>query len=152
MRILKGQCWSACLLFLALFARTDAAQPSPAGLRPASSKLNVLFIAVDDLRPELSCYGSLIVRSPNIDALAARGMIFTRAYCQQAVCTPSRTSVLTGRRPDTTRVYTLRKHFRDTIPDVVTLPEYFKQQGYHTQSFGKIYHGGRMEDPQSWKR
>jgi arylsulfatase A-like enzyme len=111
-------------------------------------KLNVLFIAVDDLRPELGCYGGM-AKSPNLDALAAKGLIFNRAYCQQAVCSPSRTSLLTGRRPDTTKIYDLETHFRDTIPDVVTLPQYFKQNGYHTQAFGKIYHGN-LDDKQSW--
>ena len=110
--------------------------------------MNVLFICIDDLRPELGCYGSPI-KSPNIDALAARGLVFNRAYCQQAVCSPSRTSMLTGRRPDTTKVYDLETHFRTTIPDVITLPQWFKQHGYHTQSFGKVYHG-KLDDPPSW--
>ncbi|MDB6028129.1 MAG: Choline-sulfatase [Verrucomicrobiales bacterium] len=115
----------------------------------AEKKLNVLFIAIDDLRPELGCYGVKGIKSPNIDALAKRGLLFSRAYCQQAVCSPSRTSLLTGRRPDTTRIYNLEDHFRDTIPDVVTLPQHFKNNGYFCQSFGKIYHGG-LDDPKSW--
>ena len=112
---------------------------------------NVLFIAVDDLRPQLGCYGDEVVHSPNLDRLAASGLVFTRAYCQQAVCSPSRTSLLTGRRPDTTRVYDLETHFRDTIPNVVTLPQQFKAHGYHTQAFSKIYHGG-LDDAPSWSR
>ncbi len=112
-------------------------------------KPNVLFIAVDDLRPLIGAYGAPVIQTPNIDVLARRGAIFTRAYCQQALCSPSRTSLLTGLRPDTTRVYNLGTHFRATIPDVVTLPQYFKQHGYHSQSFGKIYHGG-MDDAASW--
>ncbi|MBN1488691.1 MAG: sulfatase [Phycisphaerae bacterium] len=115
----------------------------------ASDKLNVLFIAVDDLRPELGCYGITHVKSPNIDKLAQSGIAFNRAYCQQAVCSPSRTSLLTGRRPDTTKVHDLQTHFRGTIPDVITLPQHFKQHGYHTQSLGKIYHGS-LDDPESW--
>ncbi len=115
----------------------------------AKGKYNVLFIAVDDLRPQTGCYGHPMMHTPNIDALARSGTLFNRAYCQQAVCSPSRTSLLTGRRPDTTRIYELQTHFRKTIPDVVTLPEYFKQHGYHTQAFSKIYHGG-LDDPQSW--
>jgi len=112
-------------------------------------KMNVLFIAVDDLRPQLGCYGHSMIHSPNIDRLAATGTLFKRAYCQQAVCSPSRTSLMTGRRPDTTMIYDLRTHFRDTIPDVVTLPEQFKAHGYFTQSMGKIYHV-RLGDEQSW--
>ncbi|MDH7480649.1 MAG: sulfatase-like hydrolase/transferase [Armatimonadota bacterium] len=112
-------------------------------------KYNVLFIAVDDLRPTLGCYGAPVIKTPNIDALAARGTVFTRAYCQQAVCSPSRTSLLTGLRPDSTKVYNLEDHFRKFIPNVVTLPEYFKKHGYHTQAMGKIYHPG-LDDPQSW--
>jgi len=119
---------------------------------------NVLFIAVDDLRPELGCFGKAHVKSPHIDRLAARGMVFRRAYCQQAVCSPSRTSLLTGLRPDSTRVYDLRTHFRKHVPDVVTLPQHFKAHGYHTQAFGKIYHGAfakaystrSLDDPPSW--
>jgi len=114
-----------------------------------TGKYNVLFIPVDDLKPVLGCYGNKTVRSPNIDRLAARGLVFTRAYCQQAVCSPSRTSLLTGRRPDTTRVYDLDTHFRTTIPDVVTLPQQFKIHGYFTQGLSKVYHGG-LDDPQSW--
>ena len=110
---------------------------------------NVLFIAVDDLRPQLGCYGDPLARTPNLDRLASQGTLFNRAYCQQAVCSPSRTSLLTGRRPDTTKIYNLEDHFRDTIPDVVTLPQHFKNNGYHAQAFGKIYHGA-LDDPASW--
>lgn len=121
----------------------------PSSSPAAEQKLNVLFIAVDDLRPQLGCYGDPLVKTPNIDALAATGTIFRRAYCQQAVCSPSRTSLLTGRRPDTTKIYELQTHFRVHLPDVVTLPQHFKNAGYRAQSFGKIYHGG-LDDPQSW--
>ena len=114
-----------------------------------SKKYNVLFIAVDDLRPELGCYGNKVLKSPNIDKLANQGLLFNRAYCQQAVCSPSRTSLLTGRRPDTTKVYDLETHFRTTIPDVVTLPQYFMQNGYHTAGLSKIYHGS-LDDAKSW--
>ena len=116
----------------------------------ATDKLNVLFIAVDDLRPELGCYGNPIIKSPNIDKLASRGLVFNRAYCQQAVCSPSRTSLLTGRRPDTTKVYDLETHFRDKIPDVVTLPQLFMQNGYHSQGLSKIYHGS-LDDGKSFQ-
>lgn len=131
------------LMVFLCFGQIASAQQAPA-TRP----MNVLFICIDDLRPELGCYGSPI-KSPHIDALAARGLVFNRAYCQQAVCSPSRTSMLTGRRPDTTKIYDLETHFRATIPDVITLPQWFKQHGYHTRSFGKVYHG-KLDDPPSW--
>ncbi len=113
---------------------------------------NVLFIAVDDLRPALGCFGDEVVVTPHIDQLAERGTVFTKAYCQLAVCSPSRLSLLTGRRPDTIRVWDLNTHFRKAIPDVVTLPQLFRNHGYHTQSIGKIYHGGGApsQDPPSW--
>ncbi len=116
---------------------------------PPKPALNVLFIAVDDLRPALSCSGDSYAKTPNIDAWAKRGTVFERAYCQQAVCSPSRSSLLTGCRPDTTKVYDLVTHFRDKIPDVVTLPQHFKDNGYHARGIGKIYHGG-YNDEKSW--
>lgn len=112
-------------------------------------KHNVLFIAVDDLRTTLGCYGAPVIKTPNIDALAASGTVFSRAYCQQALCSPSRTSLLTGRRPDTTKIYDLTEHFRKYLPDVVTLPQYFKEHGYVTEGLSKIYHPG-LDDPASW--
>ncbi len=122
---------------------------APAVARSARGRPNVLFIAVDDLRPELGCYGKKHVLSPNIDRLAAAGTVFDRAYCQQAVCSPSRTSLLTGCRPDTTRVYDLVTHFRKSLPDVVTLPQHFKNSGYHVAGLSKIYHG-TLNDERSW--
>ena len=121
--------------------------------RGAPDQPNVLFIAVDDLRTSLGCYGDTLVKSPNIDRLAATSRRFTRAYCHQAVCGPSRTSILTGRLPDNTRVWHNRNLFRDTLPDLVTLPQYFKNHGYHAQSLGKVFSGRNREaelDPQSW--
>lgn len=112
-------------------------------------KMNILFIAVDDLRTELGCYGVEQIKTPNIDRLAKEGTVFNRAYCQQAVCSPSRTSLLTGLRPDATKIYDLKTHFRSTVPDVITLPQHFKNQGYYTQSFGKIFHNG-LDDAPSW--
>lgn len=126
-----------------------AAAPAP---RP-----NVLFIAADDMRADLGCYGSTEAKTPALDALAHRGVLFERAYCQQAVCNPSRASIMTGRRPDTLKVWDLRTHFRQHLPEVVTLPQHFKQQGYTTIDIGKIFHnesGTRppvpFNDPRSW--
>ena len=118
----------------------------------AAKRPNVLFVAIDDLRPALGCYGDETAVTPNIDRLASRGTLFRRAYCQQAVCSPSRLSLLTGRRPDTIRVWDLATHFRDALPNVVTLPQHFKNHGYHTRSIGKIFHGGGKpaKDPPSW--
>jgi len=115
----------------------------------APKKLNVLFISVDDLRPALACSGDPHARTPHIDRLARNGTAFTRAYCQQAVCSPSRSSLLTGRRPDSTRVYDLVTHFRSALPDVVTLPQFFRLNGYHVHGIGKIYHSG-YDDKLSW--
>ena len=125
------------------------ALPAAIAADVASSQPNILFIAVDDLRPELGCYGRDDIRSPNIDRIAAQGMVFNRAYCQEAVCSPTRSSLLTGARPDTTRVWDLKTHFRTALPDVVTLPQLFKDNGYFVQGMGKLYHGG-FNDPQSW--
>ncbi len=130
------------LLSLAQLAQLAFAQQPAA--RP-----NVLFFAIDDLRTDIGCYGHAEAKTPNIDALAKLGMIFRRAYCQQAVCSPSRTSLLTGLRPDSTKVYDLQTHFRDTIGDVVTLPQHFKNHGYHVVGMGKIFHGG-LDDAASW--
>jgi iduronate 2-sulfatase len=110
---------------------------------------NVLFIAVDDLRPEVNASGSNVIKTPNLDRIAARGTTFDRAYCQQAVCSPSRSSLMTGRRPDATRVWDLETHFRTALPDAATVAQYFKNHGYHSMSMGKIFHGG-FDDPQSW--
>jgi arylsulfatase A-like enzyme len=115
----------------------------------AAEKPNVLFIAVDDLRPEFGAYGADYIHAPNLDRLAKRGVTFDRAYCQQAVCSPSRSSLLTGTRPDTTKVWDLVTHFRKALPDVVTLPQLFNQNGYFVQGMGKLFHGG-FDDPQSW--
>jgi iduronate 2-sulfatase len=115
--------------------------------------LNVLFIAVDDLRPELGCYGAAHMKTPNLDRLASQGMLFERAYCQVAVCNPSRSSVLSGTRPDTTGVLDNQHFMRSNMPDVISLPQHFKNHGYTSLSLGKIFHHSEREpgdDPQSW--
>jgi len=111
--------------------------------------MNVLFIAVDDLRPQLGCYGRDDIISPNIDRLATEGLLFERTYCQQAVCAPSRASILSGMRPDSTRIYDLNTPVRKAMPDVLTLPEHFKKSRYETVSIGKIYHHVQ-DDAQGW--
>jgi arylsulfatase A-like enzyme len=119
---------------------------------PAEARPNVLFIMADDLRPEVAGYGSVAV-TPNLDRLAARGVQFDRAYCQQAVCNPSRSSLLTGRRPDTLRVWSNSVHFREPNPDVPTIPLWFKDHGYQTRCAGKIFHNWHTAvhgDPRSW--
>ena len=139
--------YTTALLLLTTLGCRPASDPVAETNSPAP--LNVLFIAVDDLRPELGCYGKDYIHSPNIDQLAQEGVIFDRAYCQQAVCSPSRTSLMTGLRPDATGVYDLETYFRDTVPNVVTLSQHFKQQGYHTEFWGKIYHAAIL-DSASW--
>ena len=118
----------------------------------AADRPNVLLICVDDLKPILGCYGDQIVKSPNIDQLAARGVRFDRAYCNQAVCSPSRNALLVGLRPQSLGIYDLATNFRKSVPDAVTLPQYFKQHGYRTEAMGKIFHvgHGNHEDTASW--
>lgn len=100
---------------------------------------NVLFIAVDDLKPELGCYGSSKIKSPNLDRLAGEGTVFLKNYCQQAVCGPTRASLLTGFRPDVTKVWDLATQIRTALPDVKTLPQLFRENGYYTAGVGKIF-------------
>jgi iduronate 2-sulfatase len=132
------------VLLLITFCSTCAAR------LPAAERMNVLFFAIDDLRPELACYGHPRIKSPHIDRLAADGLLFERAYCQQAVCAPSRISLLTGLRPDSTGIYDLQHPLRETKPDVLSLPQHFRQSGYETVSLGKIYHHVRDDNRIGW--
>lgn len=106
----------------------------------AADRPNILFIAADDLSSTLGCYGDPIAITPNLDRLAASGVCFERAYHQIPLCNPARASLMTGRRPDHTQVYDLERHFREALPDVVTLPQHFAAAGYFTARVGKIYH------------
>ena len=115
----------------------------------ASKRPNVLFLAVDDLRPELGAYGAEHVKSPRIDELARTGITFTHAYCQQALCNPSRASLMTGLRPDTLRVWDLQTNFRTTVPNAVTIAQAFRASGYYAACIGKIFHN-IFPDDVSW--
>lgn len=102
-------------------------------------KPNIMFIAVDDLKPELGCYGNKLIKTPNIDRLAAKGTVFMKNYCQQAVSGPTRASLMTGKRPDYTKVWDLQTRMRDVNPDILSIPQYFAQNGYITAGIGKIF-------------
>jgi len=144
------RCRAPTLLSLVLVLHSSGSgAPVPAAAVPPPP-FNVLMIIVDDLRTELGVYGAQHVASPNIDSLAARGVTFLRAYCQFSMCSPSRSSFLTGMRPDSTGVYDLASSFRDRLgPAAVTLPGYFKALGYATVGVGKVFHG-ELDDPEAW--
>lgn len=112
------------------------------GYCPGAPRLNVLLIVADDLRDTVGCYGNTMVKTPNIDRLAERGVLFQRAYAQYPVCNPSRTSFLTGLRCEETGVVGNNTHFRSKLPDIVTLPQMVRQRGYYTAAYGKIFHLG----------
>jgi len=142
------------MLLLAAFILGAQAAEKNLPTRPP----NVLFIVVDDLNCALGAYGNHLIKTPNIDALARRGVVFDHAYTQFPLCNPTRASLLTGTRPDTIGVYDLTTHFREKLPNVVTLPQLFRNHGYRALRVGKIYHYGvpgqigtpGLDDPPSW--
>ena len=138
---------SPSALFALLCALSASALHSLAAPRP-----NVLLLCVDDLKPALGCYGDALAKTPNLDRLAARGVRFDRAFCNQAVCSPSRNALMTSLRPQTLGIYDLPTHFRKAAPDAVTVGQYFKRHGYRTEGLGKIFHvgHGNIDDADSW--
>ncbi|MFN9718649.1 MAG: sulfatase [Planctomycetota bacterium] len=131
-----------CVLLYGVFGfSVSASEPRP----------NIVMILIDDLRPALGCYGDKTAKSPQIDQFAASARVFRRAYCHQAVCGPSRASILTGRLPDHTGVWHNRNLFRAIHPDLMTLPQLFRTRGWHSVSLGKVFSGDERElDPVSW--
>lgn len=145
--------------FLQTTVTAAAASMLPAAtLAQGHPRKNVLFIGIDDLNTSLRCYGNQTVSTPNIDRLAAHGVRFDAAYCQYPLCGPSRSSLMTGLSPDTTRVYDLKTDFRKALPNVVTIGELFRKNGYYSARVGKIYHADNpegigtdgLDDPQTW--
>lgn len=137
-----------------VFAFVLLSLPFAAPGSPESSRMNVLFLVVDDLRPDLGSYGDSVAQTPALDRLAADGLSFDRAYCQIPSCGPSRASFLSGYRPDATRIFDNQESFRKYLPNATTLPQHFREQGWFTQSLGKVFHGKFRseirEDPVSW--
>jgi iduronate 2-sulfatase len=143
--------------FLSSVAVASSLSSRPAQARPVDdvgsgeSRLNVLFIVLEDIAPFFNCYGHRQVRTPNIDRLASESTLFQRAYCQQALCSPSRISMFTGIRPETSGIIDNKTPFRSIMPDVVTLPQAFKEAGYETIPVGKVFHiDGDTKDTRSW--
>ena len=119
--------------------KNDGKSTTAEAEQETSKPKNVLFIAVDDLKPLIGAYGYADVKTPNMDKLASQGFLLENSHCQQAVCGPSRASLLTGKRPDYTQIWDLKTLIRDKNPDIVTMPQYFKQNGYQTAPVGKIF-------------
>ena len=152
---LSLHCLNLLLIAVAVYSGTALCS---ANATETSQKMNVLFIAVDDLRSEIGCWGDEHMVTPNLDRLAADGTRFTRTYCQQALCHPSRNSVLSGLRPDALVGHAPASFYRIAQPDVVSLPQHFKNNGYYTRSLGKVLHHNSLGpdsiepqyDPISW--
>ncbi len=139
-------------IFPVLVCSFHLAVVSPCGRSEETKPPNVLLVLIDDLKPSFGAYGDEWVHSPNLDRLAANGMRFDMAYCNQAVCAPSRNNLLVGARSTSLGVYSLGYHFRRAVPDAVTLPQYFMQNGYHSAGIGKVFHigHGNINDKNSW--
>ena len=140
-------------LLITLLVLVVSCKSSETTKKETTKKPNILFIAIDDLRPELGAYGSDIAVTPNLDKLASQGLLFNKAYCQEAICSPSRASLMTGARPETINVVENFTYFREANPDIITLPQHFKNNGYETVHTGKIYHKPAFADAElSWSR
>ncbi len=137
------------VLTLAIINLTFYACNTPQVEQPAKNKYNILFVSIDDLGPNLGAYENQYIHSPNLDAFAKTGMTFRNTYCQAAVCAPSRASLMTVLRPDSSHVWHLGDQFRVEHPNVVTMPQHFQKYGYHTVCIGKIFHN-YMPDSISW--
>ncbi len=138
--------------FLAVFIFIIGCKPD-VKIKDEPKKTNILFLAIDDLRPEIGAYGSKIAITPNLDKFAADGLLFNKAYCQEPICSPSRASLMTGARPETIGVIENFTYFRDVNPDIITLAQHFKDNGYETVHTGKIYHKPAWADMEkSWSR
>lgn len=140
---------SGWMLFVLMAYLSACTGPS---LEESPARPNILFISIDDLRPELGCYGDAHIHSPNMDRLAKQSLVFHRVYAQEPTCGPSRASILTGLRPDSSRVFDIFTPIRSAQPDVLTLPQHFRQNGYTTISLGKIYHHKTEDDSLGWSR
>ena len=141
------------IISVALLSSPFLASCAVIAQKQETQKKNILFIAVDDLKPLLGCYGDPLAKTPNIDRLASRGAIYTHSYCQQAVSGPTRASLMTGKAPDYTKVWDLKTLIRDMNPDIVTLPQHLQSQGYTTAGIGKIFDPrsvDKNEDKVSW--
>ena len=151
--IIFKSAWQAVSLRSALTALLLAPLAILHAADAPKQKPNVLFVVFDDLNNRLGCYGDPVAKSPNLDRLAARGTVFTRNFCQQPLCNPSRASFMSGKRPDTLGLWDIPTNFRELHPDIVTMPEWFMQHGYFAQGIGKIFHNWNQKiqgDPASW--
>ncbi len=145
--------WVVCTACFAITALVAAVEVASAGLPgETQSPSNVLLILVDDLKPTLGCYGDPAAKTPHIDELAGRGMRFDLAYCNQAVCAPSRFTLMLGSHSTSTGLYGLGNHLRKALPNAKTMPQHFADHGYRTESLGKVFHvgHGNLGDPQSF--